>query len=648
MAQHQISQPTLTWQDGEPFSEAYGDIYFSRSNGLEESRHIFIHNSELPSRWHRSGHFCIAETGFGTGLNFLATLEAWFSQDFPSTKRLTYLSVELHPLSFHDLKRAVAHRPELARFADELLRVYPTVHVNGWQCLLMFDGQVTLMLGLGDAADMYEQMDVAVDAWFLDGFAPGKNPRMWSDALFAQIGRLSKEGTSVASFTVAGTVRRGLQQHNFSLRKPAGFGGKRENLAGVKLADTQTSMMNTPWFARPITPLPINKKIIVVGGGIAGVTTAHLLSLRGFEVHLFEQYDRLATQGSGNRAGLVLPKLTNQPDVIGMFYLHAFLQTVQWLDDLKARFSDLSWHKTGVLLRPDKNRFEHSPAWLQEVGVLREMREQDFPWLAHDDATSLQLCEQAGWLQPSSLINKLIETSPSSLQVKTNIEVREIQYDPQCWTLFTSQGEHHADAIVLANASGIERLSAGEQLPLFRNLGQLAYLPDNAQVSMPVSANGYIIPGVDGNCVLGASYEHNLNNIDPQEKHRQTLRGHWQQLVDASLADGNHWQDRVGERFTSRDHLPLVGPLANVNDFMQQFAAISQGKTARYFEPSRYLPNLYVNVAHGSRGLVTAYFSALYLAELISCGQSIWPRATEHLLHPSRFWVRELRKGPRN
>lgn len=232
-----IKSARIMWDaDGQPRSVLYGDIYFSRDNGLAESRAVFLHHNHLPGAWyqHQRESFTIIELGFGTGLNFLATWQLFRRQTaFPYLRRLHFISLEKYPLDKTDLSRALNLWPELENYAVALLEEYPAVfharHRFAW-------GNISLELRFGEALDsLYdlERESYSADAWYLDGFSPRTNPAMWQEKLFIQIAKLSQTGATLATFSAAGSVRRGLCKAGFEVKKTPGFGRKREMLQGM-------------------------------------------------------------------------------------------------------------------------------------------------------------------------------------------------------------------------------------------------------------------------------------------------------------------------------------------------------------------------------------------------------------------------------
>ncbi len=231
-----IAPAKLLWKNAAtPVSEIFDDVYYSTHNGLEETRYVFLRHNQLAERWqalpqHRQTCFTIAETGFGTGLNFLATCEEWVKSG-TNHGTLHFISVAKHPLNKADLTKALQSWPVLNAYAEPLIEQYPPL-VTGFHRLEFPRLNIKLTLIFDDAISGFAQLNASVDAWYLDGFAPSKNPDMWQPALFEQIRRLSHKGTSLATFTSAGLVRRGLENVGFKITKHKGFGRKRERLLG--------------------------------------------------------------------------------------------------------------------------------------------------------------------------------------------------------------------------------------------------------------------------------------------------------------------------------------------------------------------------------------------------------------------------------
>ena len=230
--------PHINWRDNNvPESVLYGDIYYAPENGLAESQHVFLEGIGAPGIWTDRDHITIGETGFGTGLNFLATWHLW-RKTAQKDSCLHYISTEKHPLHRTEITRALSPWQSLEDEIRTLLSHYPDnplQELQGYQRFQFDEGRVTLTLCVGDCASQLSRLTSqtgCVDAWYLDGFSPAKNPDMWCDAVYQQLGRLSAPYARLATFTAAGHVRRGLTAAGFHMEKSPGYGRKRERLIG--------------------------------------------------------------------------------------------------------------------------------------------------------------------------------------------------------------------------------------------------------------------------------------------------------------------------------------------------------------------------------------------------------------------------------
>lgn len=235
----------IEWQQGQPYASAFQDVYFSSDNGLLETEYVFLLGNQLSTRWQNldTKTFTIAETGFGTGLNFLCSVKLWLAST-PTDAVLHFISLEKYPLNLADLTKALQLWPELQTFSTPFLAEYGKLisanALGSTQSIMLFNYRVQLTLIIDDATAGLKSFkyanitdsSTAIDAWFLDGFSPAKNPDMWQAELFEQMANLSNSSTTFATFTSAGNVRRGLIANGFEVKKQAGYGKKREMLFG--------------------------------------------------------------------------------------------------------------------------------------------------------------------------------------------------------------------------------------------------------------------------------------------------------------------------------------------------------------------------------------------------------------------------------
>ncbi|MDE2501650.1 MAG: tRNA (5-methylaminomethyl-2-thiouridine)(34)-methyltransferase MnmD, partial [Burkholderiales bacterium] len=211
--------------EGLPRAPRYGDLYHPRIGALAQARHVFLRGNGLPERWRGRADFVVFETGFGLGNNFIAAWEAWRADPERCT-RLHYVAIERHPPTRADLERvhAASPRPELAR---ALIAAWPAATPN--LHAIEFDaGRLRLLLAFGDIAALAPGLRLQADAYFLDGFAPARNPAMWQPRVLAALGRKAAPGATLATWSVARELRDGLVTAGFEVAQAPGIGGKRE------------------------------------------------------------------------------------------------------------------------------------------------------------------------------------------------------------------------------------------------------------------------------------------------------------------------------------------------------------------------------------------------------------------------------------
>ncbi|VVO67236.1 tRNA 5-methylaminomethyl-2-thiouridine biosynthesis bifunctional protein MnmC [Pseudomonas fluorescens] len=649
----------LDWDDqGRPYSRVFDDVYFSDKSGLDETRYVFIEQNRLAERFAalpEGGRLVIGETGFGTGLNFLCAWQV-FEQHAAAGARLHFVSVEKYPLSPDDLQRALALWPELKVFADQLLEQYVAIH-QGFQRLTLDHGRVTLTLLIGDALEQLPQLDARIDAWFLDGFAPAKNPDMWTAELFAELARLAAPGASISTFTSTGWVRRLLNAAGFKMKRTPGIGHKWEILRGEFLGwprETPAPALDKPWFARP-APLSGERQALVIGAGLAGCASAASLAARGWQVTLLERHDAIAREASGNPQGVLYLKLSAHGTALSQMIVSGFGYTRRLLEHLQ-RGRD--WDDCGVLQLAFNAKEAERQAQLAAAFPADLLHLLDQPeaqavagiGLAHGGL----LYPEGGWVHPPALCQW--QAAHPQIQLLTHhdaLELRKVEGRWQAW-----DGERllaSAPAVVLAGAAEIQRFPESAELPLKRIRGQitrLAQTPQSQALSTVVCAEGYVAPARLGEHTLGASFDFKSDDLTPTTAEHlgnlAMLEEISHDLVERLQADKlapESLQGRAAFRCTSPDYLPIVGPLADTQAFTQAYAAL--GKDARQVPDVEcpWLDGLYVNSGHGSRGLITAPLSAELLAAWLDNEPLPLPRSVAEACHPNRFALRRLIRG---
>ncbi|MGY4493024.1 bifunctional tRNA (5-methylaminomethyl-2-thiouridine)(34)-methyltransferase MnmD/FAD-dependent 5-carboxymethylaminomethyl-2-thiouridine(34) oxidoreductase MnmC [Pseudomonas sp. TE3610] len=646
----------IDWDElGRPTSRQYGDVYFAAS-GLEETRHVFIDQNDLTARFGALGdgqRLVIGETGFGTGLNFFC---AWqlFDQLAAPSARLHFISVEKYPLSHADLSRALALWPELATFTTPLLQQYVGIH-PGFQRLVFDGGRVTLTLMIGDVLEQLPQLDAQIDAWFLDGFAPAKNPEMWTPELFAQLARLAAPGSTLGTFTSTGWVRRGLIAVGYKMKRIPGIGKKWEVSRGVFQGPTEAVVSTVkPWFARP-TPPAGERHALVIGAGLAGCATAASLAARGWRVSLLERHAKVAQEASGNPQGVLYLKLSAHGTALSQLIVSGFGHTRRLLEQLQ-RGRD--WDDCGVLQLAFDAKEGQRQAQLAGAfdAQLLHLLDRD----AAQARAGVELANgglyypEGGWVHPPALCQW--QASQPGVHLLTHhhvLDLRKVDGQWQAWD--GDQLLASAPVAVLCTAAQVRETAQTADLPLKRIRGQitrLAQTPGSATLGTVVCAEGYVAPARLGEHTLGASFDFHNEDLTPTVAEHEgnlamleEISADLTQRLGARQLPVEQLQGRAAFRCTSPDYLPIVGPVADREAFSQAYAILSRDARQVPDVACPWLEGLYVNSGHGSRGLITAPLSGELIAAWVDDEALPLPRGVAEACHPNRFWVRSLVKS---
>lgn len=561
-------------------SEEYDDIYFSKEDGLSETRHVFLAGNNLPAAWQGAPRFCICETGFGTGLNILA---AWklFDDTTHEGQRLDFISIEKFPLSTLQIKEALEPwRPELGDYLDRMLAVYP-MRVRGFHRVDLAPN-VSLTLVFDDVRRALPEIEACVDAWFLDGFAPAKNPDMWESVLYEQMARLSARGASFASFTAAGDVRRGLAANGFSVEKQKGYGRKRDMIAGR-------------YEGVGRAPLSPPKSVAVVGAGIAGLAAAWHLQRAGICVRVYEAEASVAAKASGNICGVVNPKLTAQASAQSDYYTAAFAYARRFLksldgieyaphgslhlqlnEDKERRFNgyieNLGWYPTHMMLVDASTASDIAGVSIEK------------PCLYYPDAAAVS---------PVKLCNTLAQ----GLDVVTGARIETLEM-------------LEADAVVLANAADIKTFL---DVPIGRVRGQVTRLVPNdvsRRLKTNLSYGGYLTPLMAGGVhMCGATFQPwGVSDEVLDEDHGHNIRSLMEAVpaIGRDLTVAGGW---TGFRASTKDRLPLVGQMGRV----------------------------YVSAGHGSHGIISGLMAGAAIAQSLAGGPLPLGAGALACVDPKRF-----------
>ena len=626
--------------DGAPRSPLYDDRYHPRIGAAAQARHVFLAGNGLPDRWAGRDDFTILETGFGLGNNFLATWDQWRRDALRQPGRLHVVSIERHPPSLADLRRAHAHG-EWPDLAAQLQACWPPL-TAGLHRLDFDAGRVQLLLALGDVQDLLYDLVLRVDAFYLDGFAPARNPRMWEGRVVKSLARLAAPGATVATWSVARELREGLRSAGFEVSLAAGIGGKRE----ITLAR---------WAPRftPRGPVdlqaPRSGDVVVIGAGLAGAATAAALASRGRGVIVLDRQDGPAAETSGNPAGLFHGTLHRDDGIHARLFrasaLAAATAVKQAIDA-----SAVPGQVDGLL------RLEHD----LDVAAMRDVIERlglpgDYVQACDAGEAStlagVSLASPAwhyprgGWVSPAGLVGHWLQHP--GIRFRGRSPVARITRDGALWQVFDADGDclASAEVLVLANAADASRLLADlwpTAWPLRLTRGQVSAWRGSSQTApamlrRPVVGEGYALPWGAGGLLCGATQSDDRDLAVSMADHLVNFERLRRTTGLQPPADRQSWLGRVGWRLLADDRLPIVGAVPSSP--LPADTRIDQVRRV----PRQ--PGLYVATAFGGRGLTLAPLAGQLLAAQI-CGTP-WPleRSLAEAMDPARWWVRSNRKA---
>ena len=635
-----ITPANIAWQNDDagnqvPVSGEFGDVYFSHADGLAESRHVFLAHNQLPERLANLADkqcFTVAELGFGTGLNFLATWKLWrqlrAKKPHLTSARLHFITTEKYPIPLTDLTQILSlwaqRAPELAELIEEFLANYPPL-IAGCHRLSFIEDSITLDIWLGDAGDSLASLDALdtsnildndstikhpyIDAWFLDGFAPSCNETLWADTIFTQIQRLSRIGTTAATYSSAGIVKRGLQVHGFSIKKVKGFGRKREMLTAVmagitdSLPDSLTSKSlalndNNNTSVLPNLPNHIPSHTVVIGAGVAGLLTAWTLANRGIAVTMVDKVAPLAG-ASGNPRALLAPNMTP------IHHVYEHLHTIGYLysgrlyryfnQQAALQQTSLILEQTGTLDLLIKTNIGPAQiaAYPNEMATTITTKEaRRLSGLKVKDLADNLYLPQSGLVNPQALKTIILAHPNITYQQLSVTDIKETADKVTVIGEKESNIDNNSQSSITICADNIVICAAYESHQLDKRIiecrtirGQLSWFTPTDELvaglrKLPLKYSGYCAPfiGQSGDAevniiaegqqhfLLGASFvDADASTSIRREENQQNYDKLLEDIPELSSIlpdDTSAWQARAGVRTQTIDYHPLVGRLA--------------------------------------------------------------------------------------
>jgi len=626
---------------GHPWSPRYGDRFASRAGALAQARHVFLQGNELPQRWAARRQFVIVETGFGLGSNFLAAWQAW-RRDAQRPQRLHFVSLERHPLRRQDLDAATDPDAQdaapVAALRAQLAAAWP-VALPGLHRLEFDAGAVVLTLGLGDARRLAAELVLGADAFFLDGFAPDRNPELWEPGLLRALARLARPGATLATYTSAGAVRRALGDCGFEVRRAPGFAGKRDMLVG-RYAPRWPMRRHEPPAA-----YESERRAVIVGAGLAGSACALALARRGWQVTLVDACATATGGASALPAGLMYPLLSADDNLASRLSRAGYLYAVQALSRLEAAASAPIWQPCGV--------FHQTAGDAERVALLARMQQDLVPPEYAQGATAAQAAAWLGvaprhdgiWFPGGAVVHAGRCCAAMAQAAQARFEgkaVSRIESEASGWRVVDAQGHsHHAPVLILANALAAPDVLGARHLPLQALSGRLSLLapPALADLRAALSGDGYCIPPLLGPAAIGASYE---GAAAPEPSAAAAAHaGNVQRLQHllASAPAVTVKGEFAAQRCVAPDRMPLAGAIAAEGAVLQDLG----GYAGAQLEELPRRAGLYCLAGLGSRGLSLAPLLGELLAAQISGEPLPLERRLVAALDPARFLLRHVR-----
>lgn len=629
---------------GVPFSPTFGDVYHPRQGPLAQAQHVFLAGNGLPRRWAGRARFVVIETGFGLGNNFLATWDAW-RRDPQRCERLVFVSIEKHPPTRADL--AALHRDgPLAALAASLVDAWPPATWNLHR--RAFDGgRVELLLCFGDVNAWLPELVVQADAFYLDGFAPARNPQMWTARLLKAIGRLAAPEATAATWSAARVVRDGLTAAGFEVVRSEGHGGKRD------ITIARFAPRHVPAAPPGRRPSPAGAHhALIVGGGIAGCTLAAALAAQGWHSTVYDRHAAPAREASGNPGGLFHGVVHPQDGLHARFHRAAALAAEVAVQDAIVRHG-VPGEVRGLLRLESGVSREKMHGVLATLGLPRDYVQA----LDASDASELAgpaLADPAwyypggGWVRPGALAAAAVADAGAHVQWRGGLTIDRIEATSSGWRLLDERGRTIGESgtLVLANAGDAARLlGARFTFPLTPVRGQIGGLTATGLQEQgvvlprrPIAGAGYVLPPHDGGVVFGASSQRGDASCDLRvEDHAANLRQLAGLLGRAVSDDAAGWA-RAAVRWSAEDRLPYVGAVPDL-------AALA---AATRLEQPRFVPRcpgLYLFTGLGSRGIVSSTLGAPVLAAWIAGAPVPLEAGLLDAIDPARVVSRAVRRG---
>ena len=566
------------------YSRWYDDIYFDKTDGVKEKEHVYLNANDLANRIKLSDKLCIAELGFGTGLNFILTWRLWKKNRKPNSS-LTYISFEKAPLSKKEMTRVYKKFKELNDFSDQLIQKL-TDNYKTNRTIYFKSENINLIL-IYDDFSLLTNFHFKADIWFLDGFAPSKNSEVWDNSYYKNIYNRTNLKGSLSTFTSSGLVRRGLALAGFSVTKVSGFGQKREMLKAIKIEPDIKLKVNLN-YENTIGP------VAIIGAGISGASLAYAFRKRNIECYIVEKSSNVASGASGNKLALQMPKMTADNSPYGLMSLEAFTFSRNLAKELKA-----APRSDGLILLPSRDREIIKFKKLLESGWPNDLIQRYTDKINCFDIDNYIYMRSSGIVDNIKFIKRLID----GVKIFFNFNVTKIKSTKNNSKIIHNEQGNVLNAQTVIWANGYNITDICNKIPIEPVSGQVTFLKSNPQTSklkLNFSYGQFFSQSYKGFHQIGSSFNRNTNvnfNQIDQNKNLSFIPEFLKQRIINSNVDLNEY--RVSVRSSTKDRMPFF---CNLNEIKQ----------------NKY-ENEYVLGGMGAWGFVYApYYAELMVRELLN------------------------------
>ena len=588
----------VKWEKGFPYSNYYADRFF-QNDALAEIKNIFIEPNQIRERIEAGGQIHIGELGFGLGLNFFVTAKFWHENNQNSdSSNLEYLSIDEALPTKKQLLKIINIFPELEEVCKIFLESYNQNH-NDIQRFYFPSLKIKLTLIQNDVESGLKNLlgfsNNQIDAWYLDGFDPSKNKAMWSNSVFQCIEFLSSKNATFGTFTSAGFVKRGLKKFGFEVTRVKGFGNKRHKLIGRKASS----------ISPPNTEPKKNKKIAIIGSGIAACSAAYAAAQNGAQIEIFEAANDIAAGASGNPIAAMYPRFSanNSP------YSFLTAQSYFYAEKIYSHLPN-AYKQTGLLFSHSN---DYQKQWIEDMKSL--CREDLFQIIDKKEMKTLYgfesdglIVKKGGYLFPKLICKEM--TAHQNIKIfynhcfdgwdKNNSKI-DIRFQNQ-------EQKSGFDDLIIANGPGLAKYLSGLKI----SKGQLVGLQGEQPIDLdlPINSAGYILPKLDNITWIGSSHEREFEDLHACQKVGQELIKRTNTNFNINLQSSKKMLMEARLRVGSKDRMPVAGKIQK---------------------------SIYAIGALGSRGFSLGPILGEYVASLINDSPSPVSSGVALAIEPLRF-----------